>query len=651
MNMKKIFAALALLLLASCQTDAPTGDDGAKTTTLSARVQLAAGVSTAFYDSAATVKVSLTAGSYSETQTPLFSAHGCDFTGVPIGVPYTLSFQGLNQSGTMIWSGTANGTTASSTTDGSVSATTVTVVVGAAVARDSTLTALSTTPGSFASTFARTTASYTDSVAAGVTSVTVTATANTSGDVSTITYNGQTSNVVTLNAIDPTTIPVVVTNRNGNRLIYTISIYHQWFNIPWNSAITYGLLTDPRDGKIYRTVTIGSQVWMAQNLNYRNTTGNTDTVGVCYGNAIDSCTKYGRLYTWAEVMAGSASSNANPSGVQGVCPSGWQVPSLADWNELIDTIQIDPRVGVGKEGTALKAHSGWDSGNGTDLFGMRVLPAMNMSYNGGIDPLLSGANFWTSNQGVTNAGGAMYKIFTTSSAITENMDAQGAGFSVRCVQKPAAVVIPSLDSIFPMDANTVGLWRMNEGAGTAIANAVGGTSGTLFGGATWVNGTYGKAVQFDGSSGYANLNFSPPQTNATFEAVVNIQQDTGWLFTLWGADNSGVALTSNGAIVPYFTNSFGNIQWILNKDIYLALTVDGNHTARLYVNGNLADTGTSSSVYSWSTITLASYTGTGGFVKCSFEKFRVSSAVRTAAEIAAIAQRAGLASSILTSSP
>ena len=118
-----------MILLASCQSDSPTGDDSGKTTTLSARVQLAQGVSTTLYDSAATVRVSLTAGNYSETQTPLFSAHGCDFTGVPVGVPYTLSFQGLNQAGTMIWSGTTNGTTASSTRDGAVSATTVTVVV------------------------------------------------------------------------------------------------------------------------------------------------------------------------------------------------------------------------------------------------------------------------------------------------------------------------------------------------------------------------------------------------------------------------------------------------------------------------------------------------------------------------------------------
>jgi hypothetical protein len=129
MNLKNLLVVPALLLLGSCQSDSPTSADNSKTTTLSARVELAAGASSALYDSATTVRVSLTAGSYSEIQTPLFSAHGCDFTGVPVGVPYTLSFQGLNQAGTMIWSGTATGTTASSMTNGGVSATLVTVIV------------------------------------------------------------------------------------------------------------------------------------------------------------------------------------------------------------------------------------------------------------------------------------------------------------------------------------------------------------------------------------------------------------------------------------------------------------------------------------------------------------------------------------------
>src|SRR5690606_15049986 len=47
---------------------------------------------------------------------------------------------------------------------------------------------------------------------------------------------------------------------------------------------------------------------------------------------------YGVLYNWTAVMAGSASSTANPSGVQGVCPTGWHLPSDAEWTELSDSL-------------------------------------------------------------------------------------------------------------------------------------------------------------------------------------------------------------------------------------------------------------------------------------------------------------------------
>jgi len=142
-------------------------------------------------------------------------------------------------------------------------------------------------------------------------------------------------------------------------------------SLTWNPSIAYGSLTDSRDGQVYKTVRIGTQTWMAENLNYSG-------VGVCYNNSTDSCKKYGRLYTWTEVMNGSGSSKASPSGVQGICPSGWHVPSDSEWTTLKKFVEADSRVGVGKGGTSLKSTGSWDtssgsSGNGTDLFGFRAL--------------------------------------------------------------------------------------------------------------------------------------------------------------------------------------------------------------------------------------------------------------------------------------
>jgi len=138
----------------------------------------------------------------------------------------------------------------------------------------------------------------------------------------------------------------------------------------FNPNINYGSLTDTRDGKTYRTVVIGSQTWMAENLNY-NASGSA-----CYNNAPDSCAKYGRLYNWATVMDGASSSESSPSGVQGVCPVGWHVPSDAEWETLVK--YVDPNASGNYDnnaGTKLRSKSGWNNnGNGTDDYGFSALP-------------------------------------------------------------------------------------------------------------------------------------------------------------------------------------------------------------------------------------------------------------------------------------
>jgi len=90
---------------------------------------------------------------------------------------------------------------------------------------------------------------------------------------------------------------------------------------------------DFRDGKPYKFVAINAQTWMAENLNYDVPGVTTD---VCYSNEPANCDKYGRLYDWATAMDNSASSSAN-SGVRGVCPSGWHLPSDAEWTALATT--------------------------------------------------------------------------------------------------------------------------------------------------------------------------------------------------------------------------------------------------------------------------------------------------------------------------
>jgi len=112
--------------------------------------------------------------------------------------------------------------------------------------------------------------------------------------------------------------------------------------------------TNPGGGGSYTysgpIATIGSQKWMAQNLD--RATANSK----CYKNSADSCAKYGRLYTWDDAKA--------------ACPSGWHLPSDAEWQMLVDYAGGDAVAG-GK----LKSTSGWyNNGNGTNAFGFSALP-------------------------------------------------------------------------------------------------------------------------------------------------------------------------------------------------------------------------------------------------------------------------------------
>jgi len=140
------------------------------------------------------------------------------------------------------------------------------------------------------------------------------------------------------------------------------------------------VLVDARDGKVYKTVQIGTQTWMAENLNYG---GETGEVGSCYAGDVANCSKFGRLYDWTtamEVPPSFASTLWGGSDVkhQGVCPAGWHIPNQAEWAGL--TSLVRQAVGYGQDGYALKATFSWlptgtVSGNGSDQFGFRGLGA------------------------------------------------------------------------------------------------------------------------------------------------------------------------------------------------------------------------------------------------------------------------------------
>jgi uncharacterized protein (TIGR02145 family) len=113
------------------------------------------------------------------------------------------------------------------------------------------------------------------------------------------------------------------------------------------SAQTAQTFTDPRDGKTYRTVKIGEQVWMGENLNYE-----TD-YSRCYMVDTSYCKRYGRMYQWDTAME--------------VCPAGWRLPDTSDWNKLVNFVG-------GKETAGTKLKSKSPNWNGTDDYGFSAVP-------------------------------------------------------------------------------------------------------------------------------------------------------------------------------------------------------------------------------------------------------------------------------------
>jgi uncharacterized protein (TIGR02145 family) len=131
------------------------------------------------------------------------------------------------------------------------------------------------------------------------------------------------------------------------------------------------------EGQTYKTVVIGIQTWMAENLNY------AVDGSKCLSNSESNCNIYGRLYNWSTAMGFAPSCNSSVCSSQiqsphrGICPVGWHIPSREEWNMLSSYVQNNSGCSS-CDAKKLKATSGWNSnGNGTDDYGFSALPGGN----------------------------------------------------------------------------------------------------------------------------------------------------------------------------------------------------------------------------------------------------------------------------------
>ncbi|MCL2282256.1 MAG: fibrobacter succinogenes major paralogous domain-containing protein [Fibromonadales bacterium] len=188
------------------------------------------------------------------------------------------------------------------------------------------------------------------------------------------------------------------------------------------------------ESQTYKTVLIGSQTWMAENLNY-DVPG--DTTDVCYDNKENNCAAYGRLYSWATAMNLDPSCNSSTCANQiqsphrGICPAGWHVPSDAEWATLINFAG-----GASTAGTKLKTTSGWNAhetyGNGTDNYDFSALPG-GLGYSGGSFSNVSNFGFWWSAGEDTNSLAYIRGMYYSSEIVLWDYYDKSFLLSVRCL--------------------------------------------------------------------------------------------------------------------------------------------------------------------------------------------------------------------------
>jgi len=218
------------------------------------------------------------------------------------------------------------------------------------------------------------------------------------------------------------------------------------------NVFTCGDLITDIDGNTYNTIQIGNQCWMSDNLkatHYSNgisiplvtdTTGwaelnNTDDA-YCYynNNANGEADIYGALYTWVAAMGDNAiSSNSNPSGVQGVCPVGWHLPSNLEWSELTDYVGGEDVAG-GKMKEVGYEH--WSEPNtaADNSFGFTALPnGIRYSFNGDYVQLTTYSYWWSATESMSAS--AWYCHLSYAYEQSDIFDyAKSSGIAVRCVK-------------------------------------------------------------------------------------------------------------------------------------------------------------------------------------------------------------------------
>lgn len=191
--------------------------------------------------------------------------------------------------------------------------------------------------------------------------------------------------------------------------------------IPPPSNFAYSTFTDSRDGKVYKSIRIGNQEWMAENLAYKTESGSWT-----YWNDANYGLIYGRLYTWEAAKL--------------AVPSGWHIPTDAEWKQLemllgmsqTDADRTDFR-GT-NEGSKLKGTSGWaEKGNGTNDVGFNALGGGFLTNSGSFVSREASGYWWTATE-ISNESAYFRLLVYNTNTISRNSSFKLDACSIRCVK-------------------------------------------------------------------------------------------------------------------------------------------------------------------------------------------------------------------------